>query len=501
MVAIYARQSVDKKDSISIETQIDKCIKELDNEDYKVYVDKGYSGKNIDRPQFLQLIKDIEMGLISKVVVYKIDRISRAIIDFANISELFKKHNVEFISRTEKFDTSTPMGTAMLNIIMVFAQLERETIQLRIKDNYYSRGQQGFYLGGFAPYGYIKTSTTYKEKKTYTFIENEEQSKVVKDIYDYYVNKNMSLGEISKYFNTSTDIRTNRNNLWSGVSLGRLLRNPVYVQANAEVYVYLKNKGAIMNNDISEYIGENGCYHYGERSKITKSKFTDLTNSYITLGLHKGIIPADLWLSAQYKLDNNKQIKNSGKGTHSWLSGLLKCGYCGYAINIVNNNRKNTYINCGGRKLKVCFERKKVIHPIDIEQVVENQLLTYVEQIKYNEIKEDQSNNTELNQLNIKLIQIDEKINNLITKLASSNEVVMDYINKEITKLDMEKKEVVNKISLLNNKSNKTQYKYIKFDNFSKEWKHYSFDEKKKIAKIFIDKVVVTDDEIKVYFN
>ncbi len=127
--AVYARQSADRKDSISIESQIEFCRYELKGGTCKEYRDKGFSGKNTDRPQFQELISDIKKGLISKVIVYKLDRISRSILDFSAMMELFQQYSVEFVSSTEKFDTSTPMGRAMLNICIVFAQLERETIQ------------------------------------------------------------------------------------------------------------------------------------------------------------------------------------------------------------------------------------------------------------------------------------------------------------------------------------------------------------------------------------
>lgn len=124
--AIYGRQSIDKKDSISIESQFEFCRYELKGGEGKEYKDKGYSGKNIERPDFQRLLQDIRLGLIKRVIVYKLDRISRSIVDFAKLMELFKQYDVEFVSCTEKFDTSTPMGRAMLNICIVFAQLERE---------------------------------------------------------------------------------------------------------------------------------------------------------------------------------------------------------------------------------------------------------------------------------------------------------------------------------------------------------------------------------------
>ena len=128
MNAIYTRQSVDRADSISIESQIEFCKYEMRGEAYKVYTDRGYSGKNTDRPAFAEMMNDIENGIISKVVVYKLDRISRSILDFSTMMERFEKYKVEFVSTTEKFDTSSPMGRAMLNICIVFAQLERVTI-------------------------------------------------------------------------------------------------------------------------------------------------------------------------------------------------------------------------------------------------------------------------------------------------------------------------------------------------------------------------------------
>ena len=147
---IYARQSVDRKDSISIESQIDFCKYELKGGSCRVFKDKGYSGKNTDRPEFQKLLGEIRKGKVRRVVVYKLDRISRSILDFANMMELFQEYDVEFVSSTEKFDTSTPMGRAMLNICIVFAQLERETIQKRVTDAYYSRCLKGFHMSGQA---------------------------------------------------------------------------------------------------------------------------------------------------------------------------------------------------------------------------------------------------------------------------------------------------------------------------------------------------------------
>ena len=198
--AIYARQSVDRKDSISIESQIEFCKYELRGGNHKDYQDKGYSGKNTDRPKFQELLADIRQGLIRRVVVYKLDRISRSILDFATVMELFQEYNVEFVSSTEKFDTSTPMGRAMLNICIVFAQLERETIQKRVTDAYYSRCQRGFHMSGAAPYGFKLEPTTLQGIRTKMMIPDPDTANIARLMFEMYAEPSTSFGDIARYF-------------------------------------------------------------------------------------------------------------------------------------------------------------------------------------------------------------------------------------------------------------------------------------------------------------
>ncbi len=192
--AIYARQSVDRKDSISSESQIELCKYELRGGNFRQYTDKGYSGKNTDRPKIQELMADIKRGLIKRVVVYKLDRISRSILDFATMMETFQAYNVEFVSSTEKFDTSTPMGRAMLNICIVFAQLERETIQKRVTDAYYSRCQRGFHMSGAAPFGFQLEPTTIQGIRTKMMIPDPDTANITRLMFEMYAEPSTSFG-------------------------------------------------------------------------------------------------------------------------------------------------------------------------------------------------------------------------------------------------------------------------------------------------------------------
>lgn len=498
MIGIYTRQSVDKKDSISIDTQIEMCKKELNKgESFIIYTDKGFSGKDTNRPEFERMIKDVKRGTISRVIVYKLDRISRSTLDFAKIIDIFKKHSIDFISTTEKFDTSTPIGKAMLQIIMIFAELERETIQGRIRDNYYARGKKGFGLGGTIPYGFENSSTKVNGQKTSVYKEDFEQSKWLIKMYELYSDTNMSLGRVSAYLN-DLGVPAPKSKRWDSNKISRILRNPIYVKADADVYLYYKNKGCIMTNELSDFVGTNGCYLYGKR-KSSERKYTDVTNHTLSIALHKGIVDSDVWLACQYKLDKNKQIRNSGKSKHTWLSGLTKCGYCGYAVTVVTAWKgAYKYFNCRGKtNLKICGGHAGTIKVDEIEMKIERYIFEKAKELKNAKVTIKSNVNKDANKIKLEIIAIENKIENLISQIANSNEIVMEYINKTILELDKTKNDLVEKINKIN-MSNRNVEPLNKVLEKIKDWEDLDLEDKKQIANSMINKILITDEEINI---
>ncbi len=143
------------------------------------YDDGGFSGGSMDRPALKKLIRDIENGLIDVVVVYKVDRLSRALSDFAKLIDLFDKHNVSFVSVTQQFNTTTSMGRLTLNILLSFAQFEREVIGERIRDKISATKRKGIWIGGIKPLGYDT-----KEKK---LVIDEKEAHLVRLIFERFV--------------------------------------------------------------------------------------------------------------------------------------------------------------------------------------------------------------------------------------------------------------------------------------------------------------------------
>lgn len=500
MVAIYCRQSIDKKDSISIEQQEEWCKKRLfENTDFKVYKDKGYSGANTKRPGFVTLLKDVEKGRISKVIVYKVDRISRSLKDFIDIYSDFEKHNVEFESCSEQFDTSTAMGKATLQIIMVFAELERNMIKKRVTDNFYERGKKGLFLAGVAPFGYKKVPKIIDNINTHVLESDLYQSEIVKFIYEEYV-KIKSLGDIVKQLN-KRGYKTNRDKSFQSVSVRRILRNPVYVRANADVYTYLESRGAKINQSIDDFVGLYGCTVYSRREGKTKAKFSTYDGEIVQMNQHEGIIDADLWLEVQYELDKNKPISNSGKGTHTWLTGLTKCGYCGLGVSVVNGQiNGKRYINCGGRKSKICYERKKSITFDDIEANVKHDLIRYIENFQFTKIERSIEFEKEKNKLKIQLKKVQDEIENLINKIPMANENVMKYINEKVEQLEQQRNTIQSQLHIIKNKNSEEISNDIIRATLT-DWDNLSFDDKKLIANTFIKKVVVYDDRLDIVYK
>lgn len=269
MVAIYARQSVFNEDSLSIETQIEKCKIHIDEgERFKVYKDEGYSGKNTSRPAFETMLLDIERGLIHKVISYKLDRFTRSTVDFVNTMKVFDKYNVEFISATEGLNNRDKMGNAVLSIIVVFAQLERSNIIDRIRSTYHQRARQGYYLGGPTPFGFVKEKYSINGKNTSFLVPDEKVIDIVQEMFRKYAyDDTVTLGSLKKWL-ASCNIVTGRGLPWTSASMSRVLRNPVYVRADADIYTYLHDvKGATVNNDVKEFTGIYGCYTYVPRSE------------------------------------------------------------------------------------------------------------------------------------------------------------------------------------------------------------------------------------------
>lgn len=425
---------MDKKDSLSIQGQIDLCRKEAQGE-VTVYQDKGFSGKNTNRPDFQRMMADVEKGLVQRVIVYRLDRFSRSLADFSQLWEVLGRHGVEFISVNEKFDTSTPVGRAMLSIIMVFAQLERETTAERVRDNYYQRAKLGSWPGGPAPYGFSLGRLPDATGKLSPGLIPNDHMETVEEIFRRYAQDGESLGSIAKELNAK-GIAAPKRATWDNVTLSRILHSPLYVMADEDVYLYYQGKGLQFGNGLDDFDGCHAGMIVGKRDK-NAGKYRDLAGQHFSLATHAGVIPSELWLRCQYKLDANRQLGGNGRGKHTWLSGLLKCGKCGYSVKVMKDGDKY-YLVCSGRSnLGVCDQSIRVELPT-LEREVQRELERLLE-----ECPDVDTRDMEDQEAARQLAAIEQKIDRLMAALAESDDVTMPYVNRTIRRLEQEQQELL----------------------------------------------------------
>ena len=492
--AIYGRQSVDKKDSISIESQIEFCKYELKGDSFREYTDKGYSGKNTDRPKFQELIRDIEQGLIEKVVVYKLDRISRSIIDFANMMVLFQKYNVEFVSATEKFDTSAPMGRAMLNICIVFAQLERETIQKRVQDAFYSRCQRGFYMAGQAPYGFQLEPTVIDGIHTKRMTADPETADHIKLMYEIYAQPNTSLGDIRRYFEQRgidvTGIEFDKS------QISRMLRNPVYAQADLDLYEFFKGQGAEIVNDAADFAGINGCYFYTGRD-TTERKTTNIRGHILVIAPHEGLVSSETWLACRKKLMNNTSFPTKRTGNSTWLVGKVKCGRCGAAL--MNNSNPNgvSYFRCRKKLDTKKCEGCGKIRIAEFEDFIYGEMRRKMNEFQKLTSGSPTKANPKMTALSVELAQVETEIEKLLDTLLGANKTLLSYANSKIEELDAKRQSLSKAIADMRIATmSPEQVKSI--SGYLGNWENIDFDDRRLVVDGLISRIQATSENVKI---
>ncbi len=416
-IAIYARQSIDKKDSLSIETQIQDCKNLIEREDKNanvvVFKDRGYSGKNTDRPELQKLLDEIERENIEKVVVYKLDRISRNIVDFYNLYDFMQKHKCAFFSVKDNFDTASPMGRLLMGILINFAQMERENIQVRVQDSYYMRAESdGRYLGGRTPYGFKLA----KDKNGISTLKADKDMEIVKLIYQKYAyDSNSSLHKIVRYLHEEKGI------VKSARAIKIILSNPIYVKADERLYNYYKALGVEFLNDKEDWNGINACQVLNKTDQSQrKSVMKDKDEWKVFITNWKGEIDSRTFLMCQERLSENVALSrdNTPKGKFGELSGLVKCKKCGRAIKVKG---KYGSMSCIGRsELRgVCDISFRGIRVKSVQEKVGIEMQKYLNNFMENQEKWKQKKEEYQSQID----KLSNEINNLVSLLAENPEV------------------------------------------------------------------------------
>lgn len=341
-IVIYSRKSRFTGKGESIENQIEMCKEyirlhfgEEAANTALVYEDEGFSGGSLERPQFKKMMTDAKGKAFQAIVVYRLDRISRNIGDFAKLIEKLNEMKIDFISIKEQFDTSSPMGRAMMYISSVFSQLERETIAERIRDNMHELSKTGRWLGGVPPTGYQSESVSSvtiggKTKKACKLKTVPEEISLVKLIFDKF----LATGSLTKTetYLLQNGYTTKNGNQFTRFAIKGLLSNPVYMIADEFAYQYLREKNAGLFSEQSEFDGIHGIMAYNRtlQQPGKANQINPMEEWIVSVGKHEGVIEGAAWVKVQSFLERNKSKSYKKPRSHTaLLSGLLICGNCG----------------------------------------------------------------------------------------------------------------------------------------------------------------------------
>lgn len=415
--------------------------KSKDYTEFEFYIDGGYSGKDLNRPAMQRLIEDCKNHKIDAVFVFKLDRISRSQRDTLYlIEEVFNKYDVSFISMRENFDTSSPFGKAMIGVLSVFAQLERETILERTRIGLKKRAESGLWRGG----GKIPFPYRY-DRNTGTLVPIPEQVELLHKMISLYIS--------GKSFN----------------AIGNIV---------------------------------------GMDESMVETRILSITNTgkvpyrdEIFDGQHEAVVTDELY---EEILRVNKVRSREKYERHYLLSGKVYCGHCG---------AKYRYQKWGKRLIMYCYSQQKskpkyIKDPncknkrwdtFEVEDAVLEELFKMSLDIDLFKKTFNIATVNVKNELKTRLEEIKKQINNLLNFIASG--IAVDETNKKITELEKEKEMIEEKLISSDQKEKDNKVSLDMITNLKATWFDMDFDEQRRIIEHLIDKVVVKDNEINIYYN
>lgn len=447
--ALYIRVSTDAQfeEGYSVDAQKEKLeqyCKLKDITDYEFYVDGGWSGSNIERPEMKRMITDIKNREVSAVIVYKLDRLSRSQKDTVFLLEdIFNPNECNFISLNENFDTTTPYGKAMIGILSVFAQLERENIRERTRMGMYERVKSGLWMGGGRiPFGY-----DYDKNKNVLVPNSHAED--VKRIYDLYL-QGYSTTQLAQMFDVAND---------------RHITNIL---------------------DRVTYLGK--IYYNGETID----------------GQHEAIIDEDTWMKVQ--MERKKRSTKNAVTSSYLLTGLIFCGKCGARMRYQQWGKNGLKIYCYSQQtskknmIKDADCNNKKVDACDIEDIVLNDLFRRTENIT-GVNKKITFQTSAINVLKQKYEAVSNKIKRLYNLYAiEGDELLLETINENKSELmsiaekieyEEQSRKLVDEVSQANDM----------IRNLKNTWNTMTIHQKRRALRICIERIEIDDDDINIVYN
>lgn len=529
-IAIYSRKSKFTGKGDSIDNQIELCreyvrfhFPKADPSEIMTFEDEGFSGKTLDRPQFQKLMQMQESKPFDALVVYRLDRVSRNVGDFAKLIEKLNRSGTAFVSIKEQFDTTTSMGRAMMNVSAVFAQLERETIAERVRDNMYLMAKDSCWTGGTTPLGYVSEKVEYNDggkiRSYFRLSVQESEAAIVQLIFSEYLRTHSC--RAVEYYLLEQGFRTRRGVLFDDVAVRRILTNPVYCAVDdVSIDFFQERKCEVVAT--KEEIGDVGFMPYNRTNQLRAPQPMD--KWLVSAGAHKPLISSSDWIRVQKILEGNSgeyfRYAHRNKTKYkpiSLLTGVIFCS-CGAPM------RPKRYTTGGDSFSYICTQRERSRNKLcsihncigkeadaAIRELIltadadENIISRHIKKLRKSE-GQVQSYREDLSRNISKTISDKKKqANNLTLSLASGNldGAALEYVNKSLNTLLEEIEALKHKLmksaelaaadnSSINEISSAMEYLSTHFESIP-------LLDRRELIKRIIDKVVWDGERLEVF--
>ncbi|MEF7565044.1 recombinase family protein [Bacillus infantis] len=456
--AIYVRVSTDEqaKHGYSIPAQIEKLEAYCISQGWEIkekYIDEGYSAKDLNRPKFEEMMNQIKNGKIDVLLVYRLDRLTRSVVDLYEILKILDQHNCMFKSATEVYDTTNAMGRLFITLVAAIAQWERENLAERVRFGMEKKIKSGKWKGGTPPYGYKMVDKN--------LIVNEKEVHVVKKIFE--ASRSFGFYTVARQL-TNKGYPTRKGGDWHVDSVRDIANNPIYAG-----YLTFNTTKA----DYRKPPGEQKLYE----------------------GDHERVVPREEFWALQEILKKRRTTGGKRETSSYYFSSILKCARCGHSMSGHKSGSKKGY-RCSGKKAGINCDSHMILEDNLVKQVfsVFNNIIGEI----FGSTQTQDISSEKVTELNREIKHIEKQLKK--KKTMYENDIIdIDELITESTALRKREKELRNELKNIpaNTKQSNDNIGYV-VENIDSLWPLATeYERKQMITTIFTQIVIDTKDEYK----
>jgi uncharacterized protein YjbI with pentapeptide repeats len=349
-------------------------------------------------------------------------------------------------------------------------------------------------MSGKAPYGYNLEPTVLDGINTKMMVADPEAAERVKLMFEMYAEPEISFGDIARHF-AGQGIDFGGKEL-SRCTLSNLLRNPVYAQADLDVYEFFKAQGANIANDAADFSGMNGCYLFQGRD-VTERKNADLKDQILVVAPHEGLVSSETWLAVRRKLLSNANFGGTNKAKNTWLAGKIKCANCGAGLMFLNNPANIPYFRCRKRADRGSCEGCGTLRVREFEESVYDVMLYKMDEFQTLTDGNPMKANPKITALNVELARLEAEIEKLLDTLSGANKTLLSYANSKIEELDTRRQTLIKAIANMSAEAISPEH-FNRISHHLDNWDNADFEDRRLVVDGLISQIRATSESVQI---